>query len=388
MSAGLRCTLCGAAPEDAGAWRCSCGGPFYLAFAGEAPLESVEPERAGLWRYRRALPPLPPGEIITLGEGMTPLVPARLEGRDLLLKCDFCNPTGSWKDRGWTVAVSHLRSRGVARVVEDSSGNAGASLAAYGARAGMEVTVFVPHDSPAMKRRQIEAYGAQVVRVEGGRDAVASACLEAAHDRFYAGHAWNPHFLAGPRTLAWELVEQMGGQAPAAVCVPVGQGGLLLGLAHGFADLVAAGSLDRAPRLVAVQSAAFAPLVEGWRRLAGTAPGPGAAPGAPELAAMVAAGPPAVRGGDTLADAIRTPRPVRYGEVLAALAASRGVAVAVEDDVISRAGHALGRAGFDAEPTSAAAAAGALLALAEGSLHAGDGPVVVVLTGHGLKGAA
>jgi threonine synthase len=251
----------------------------------------------------------------------------------------------------------------------------------------MRVTIFVPHDSPAMKRRQIEAYGARVVPVTGGREAVAAACMEAGKETFYAGHAWNPHFLTGPRTLAWELVEQCGGQGPAAVCVPVGQGGLLLGLAHGFADLVAAGSLEVAPRLVGVQSAAYAPVVAGLRQLAARSGAmAGAQPASPPAGAWNAT-PPPVRGGATLADAIRTPKPVRYGEVLAALAAGGGLAVAVEDDAIIRAARALGRAGLYAEPTSAAAAAGALQALGDGSL-ADDGPVVVVLTGHGLKSAA
>jgi threonine synthase len=330
----------------------------------------MEPLRPGLWRYRPALPPLPPESLISLGEGMTPLVAARIGGLPLLLKCDYCNPTGSWKDRGWAVALSHLKRLGVAAVVEDSSGNAGASLAAYGARARIRVTVYVPDDSPGMKRRQIEAHGARVVEVSGGRDAAAAACLDAAREVFYAGHAWNPWFLTGSRTLAWEIVEQCGGKAPDVIFLPVGQGGLLLGLAHGFSAQVAAGILRRPPRLVATQAAACAPIVAGL--------GGGHAE------------PPPVAASPTLADAIRTPRPVRYREVVAAIRATDGDAIAVEEDEIQRAWKALGRNGFFVEPTSAVAAAGALrwlAAAADVSVPTGvsSPTALVVLTGHGLK---
>ena len=334
------------------------------------PPAGLEPQRPGLWRYRPALPIPASTGIVSLGEGMTPLVGARIDGHPVLLKCDFCNPTGSWKDRGWTVAVSRLKEAGITAVIEDSSGNAGASLAAYGARSGIQVTVFVPDDTPRMKRRQIEAHGAGVIQVGGGREAVAAACMEAARETWYAGHAWNPWFLTGPRTLAWEIVEQCRGKAPDTVCVPVGQGGLLLGVSEGFAALVEAGVLPRSPRLVAAQATACAPVVHGFLE------------GAPE--------PPEVEPAPTLADAIRTPRPVRYREILQAIQASGGTAVAVEEEEIRHAWQALGRAGFFVEPTSAVAMAGALRRLqgapgAGTSSAPGSGTMVVVLTGSGLK---
>jgi threonine synthase len=359
----LICTACRRQEAaDSKDWRCSCGGAWQLRAAADiAPKR--DPAGSGLWRWHISLPEIPKAARISLGEGETPLVAATLDGEDLLFKCDYCNPTGSWKDRGWAVAISHLKAVGVDHVYEDSSGNAGASIAAYGARAGMQVSVFVPDDSPGAKRLQIAAYGAQVVPVAGGRDAVAAACLAASTDGFYAGHAWNPWFLWGPRTLAWELLADLDGNLPDAVAVPVGQGGLLLGLAAGFAALHAAGQISTVPRLVAAQAAACAPVVIGWDA------------GEAQL--------PPVQVSPTLADAIRTPHPVRYAEILAALRATRGTAIAVSEEEISSAHRQLAHAGMLVEPTSAVAAAAALRYRRS---HDGRGAqVAAVLTGSGLK---
>lgn len=363
-SVRLVCTRCAKLhPLDAPLWRCPCGGPLLAEVLSPPPTLEAGAGRVGLWRYRGSLPILSSEAIVSLGEGMTPLVPAQMAGHDFMLKCDYCNPTGSWKDRGWSVAVSRLKELGIDAVVEDSSGNSGASLAAYGARAGIRVTVFVPHDCPPTKQKQIRAHGARVIAIPGGRDAVTAACMEAARTTFYAGHAWNPWFLTGPRTLAWEITEQIG-KAPAAVFMPLGQGGLLLGLFHGFSALAESGQIPALPRLVPVQAAACAPVVAGWSEGRAT--------------------PPPVTPGRTMADAIRTPHPVRYPDVIEAIRKSRGDAVAVQEDEIRQALHMLGRAGFFVEPTSAAAAAGALKWLPRVPV---DGPVVIILTGHGLKAA-
>ncbi|TDI34034.1 MAG: pyridoxal-phosphate dependent enzyme [Acidobacteria bacterium] len=362
----LMCNRCGRQEAAAStlAWRCPCGGPWHLQL--QVPPPDSIPGQRGLWRWRRSLPGVPEAAIVSLGEGDTPLVPTRLDGRQFLMKCDFCNPTGSWKDRGWTLAVSHLKAMGISHLYEDSSGNAGASLAAYGGRAGMKVSVFVPADIPSPKRRQIAAYGGEVIPISGGRDAVAAACVEAARDGFYAGHAWNPWFRWGPCTLAWEIVEDLDGRIPDAVVMPVGQGGILLGLFHGFNALHGAGRISGLPRLVAAQAAACAPVVRGWLTQADQVP--------------------PVEVGPTLADAIRTPRPVRYGEILEALRSTNGTALAISEEEIATAHAMLARSGLLVEPTSAVAAAAALRYGREAQ-H-GDETVVVILTGLGLKALA
>ncbi|MFQ5767390.1 MAG: pyridoxal-phosphate dependent enzyme [Acidobacteriota bacterium] len=366
MSAPLLvCALCRQQEEAATSrWRCRCGGPFEVVFRRRPEKDQDHEKFQGLWRYRSALPVQHRENIVTLGEGMTPLVPGRLLGHEVLLKTEFTNPTGSYKDRGWTVAVSHLKEIGIRDVVEDSSGNAGASLAAYGARAGIHVRIFVPADAPAQKKAQILAHGAQLESVAGGREAVAAACRRAAAQSFYAGHAWNPWFLEGTRTLAWELAEQTAPTPPAAVVMPVGQGGILLGLHRGFTDLMEADQMAARPALVAVQAAACAPLVQG-----------------------VAAGssePPPLTPRPSVADGIRTPRPVRYRQLLALLEKNKDQALAVTEEEILAARRILAAQGFYVEPTSAVAAAGAGKWLAERK-DPPAGPVVIILTGHGLK---
>ncbi len=203
-----------------------------------------------------------------------------------------------------------------------------------------------------------------MVGIAGGRNAVAAACIrDAAAAGFYAGHAWNPWFHWGPRTLAWELLEDLGGAPPDAVVMPVGQGGILMGLVDGFAALQADGRIDAMPRMVAAQAEACAPVVRGWQQQAESAPAINVLP--------------------TQADAIRTPEPVRYGQTQQALRRSHGVAIAVSEEEISASHRLLARSGLLVEPTSAVAAAAALRYRRSAQ---GEGQkVVVVLTGFGLK---
>ncbi len=191
----LRCSNCGRGyPARGLPYRCpTCGGVYDL----DEPLRYLPPEtpvlRRGLGRYRASLPLPPDAPFYSLGEGGTPLVPIRLDGRRVYFKCEHLNPAGSFKDRGTAVLVSGLRAVGVEQAVEDSSGNAGASFAAYAARAGIRATVFVPDSASAIKRRQIESYGANLVRILGARSKVAEMVREAAaHGEVYASHAWRP----------------------------------------------------------------------------------------------------------------------------------------------------------------------------------------------------
>jgi threonine synthase len=297
---------------------------------------------------------------ITLGEGNTPLIAGAVDGRQVHFKCEYLNPTGSFKDRGSSVLVSLLAAAGVRRAVEDSSGNAGASFAAYAARAGIQARILVPDRASPRKLAQISAYGAELVRVPGPRSAVAEAARrEAAGGVVYASHVWLPFGLAGFALAAFEIVEQLG-EAPRALVLPAGHGTLLLGLARGFDALKAAGAIERVPKMIAAQAAACAPL---WA----------AHQGGGEALSWV-------QEGETRAEGIRILQPLRGDAVLRAIESSGGTIVAVDEPSIARGETELARRGFFVEPTSAV-----VWAALESTLRGMADPVVAILTGSGLK---
>ena len=352
-------------PDDALVWRCRCGS--HLEWQQERRRwgrGDVDSGDGSLWRYEVALPVPKSERRAFLGEGWTPLIEAPEQG--LLLKLDFLFPTGSFKDRGSTVLMNRLAALGVERAVEDSSGNAGASIAAYGAAAGIACEVYVPASASGAKLAQIAAYGAKVVAVPGSRQDVTEAALLRAETLFYASHNWHPLFLEGTRTLGFELWEQLGFRPPDAVITPVGAGSTLLGCWRAFGELAAASKAPR-PRLYAAQAAACAPL-------------------APALA-LGEEVPSGVEPGETRAEGIKIGRPLRGRELLVALRESGGGARMVREDEITAAQERLGRHGVFVEPTGAVAYAAALGLRAEGLLGSGE-RAVVVLTGSGLKSAA
>jgi threonine synthase len=353
------CPRCGATPAaEPRTWRCpACGAPLELpamALDGDAALRGD-----GLWRY---LPWLPVERPLRLGEPTTPLVALRWGDRELQLKLESAQPSGSFKDRGAAVLTAWLAGHGVRRVVEDSSGNAGAALAAYAARAGIACDIYVPADLSPAKLVQIEAYGARPIRVAGPRAKATEAVIEAVgRAAVYASHTYSPLYPAGTRTFAFELWEQLGRRVPDALVLPVGGGSLLLGAARGFDELRAAGLADRVPRLVCVQAAASAPVVAAFER------------GAADVTAAAAR--------PTVAEGIRNADPPRGARMLEVIRASGGTAVAVEEEAILAARDRAARAGVLVETTAAAS-----LAALESHAVAGE-TVVVAVTGHGLKTA-
>ncbi|MGD1992403.1 MAG: pyridoxal-phosphate dependent enzyme [Anaerolineae bacterium] len=368
----LICARCEATyPFDPLAFRCECGGPLRLEGAPTLNLDRVNSNDGTLWRYRHALP-LPEGATpVTLGEGGTPLVTAEWAGMTVRLKCESLNPTGSFKDRGTTLLVTALREAGVDHVVEDSSGNAGASLAAYAARAGIMATVYVPAHASPVKQAQIAAYGAEVVSVPGPRTEAARAVLAAAEaGAAYASHVYHPLIHHGMKTLAFEICEQLATplsardllllHTPDAVVVPLGHGSLLLGLALGYQELLEAGCIDRLPRLFGIQAAPCAPLAAAWAEAAAVAE--------------------PVEEGETVAEGACIAEPVRDWEILAAVRRTKGAILSVPDEETIYAQRRLAHQGFYVEPTSALALAG--LDHLRDQL---DGTVVVVLTGSGFK---
>ncbi len=195
-----------------------------------------------VWRYASALL-VDSAHAVTMGEGWTPLLERDWQGTRVACKLEFMMPTGSFKDRGMTVMVSYLKSRGIDHVLEDSSGNAGASLSAYAAAAGMRCRILVPETASYPKIAQIAACGAEVVTVKGSRQDVADAALRYSKHIFYASHNWQPFFAEGTKTLAYELWEQLGFRAPDNVVVPLGYGSNVLGCERGFSELKRNGAI-------------------------------------------------------------------------------------------------------------------------------------------------
>jgi threonine synthase len=305
-------------------------------------------------------------ERITLGEGWTPLLPDQWEGIPLYWKLDALMPTGSYKDRGVSVMVNWLVGLGAMRVVDDSSGNAGASLACYAARAKLEACIYVPESAAEPKKAQIAIYGAELVEVPGPRDAAAKAAAAASRmvkSIRYASHAWHPAFLLGQMTTAWEIWEQLGGRVPDWYVAPVGHGGSLLGTWRGFQHLHNSGVTTKLPRLLGVQAEPYTPLYEAFHG------------GLDRIA-------PSPRIEHISADGIAISTPVRSTALLAALRSSRGSVVAVNEEEVQSYHHRLAQRGLFVEPTSATVS----IALDKASaLFRPDDVIVAVLTGHGLK---
>jgi len=353
-------------PLDEARWRSDSGHYLNLASGPGLTRRDIEPSRRSVWRYARALT-VGVEHAVSLGEGWTPLVDGRWHDTPVRYKLEFMMPTGSFKDRGMTVMVSYLKSRGITAVLEDSSGNAGASLSAYAAAAGLACRILVPETASYPKIAQIAACGADVVTIKGSRQDVAEAALRQSAEIFYASHNWQPFFVEGTKTLAYELWEQAGFRAPDNVVVPLGYGSNVLGAERGFDELVRGGEIARRPRLFGVQAARCAPYAAAFRA------------GVEHLVASEIA--------PTVAEGIATAKPTRVVDVLRAVRDTGGSIVAVEEAEIVPALRDLARRGLYVEPTSAVAAAGLSRLLAAGVIRPPE-YTVLVLTGSGLKASS
>lgn len=362
------CPACGATRTiETPLWRCpACKSHLNLTDGPGLTPDEIDKDVASLWRYAAALR-VPRRSAVSLGEGLTPLIRKSWDGRAVHFKLDFMAPTGSFKDRGTTVLMSYLKQRSVAAILEDSSGNAGASMAAYTASAGMGCRILVPADAPAGKLVQMRAAGAEVVPIAGSRQDVSDVALAEAETLFYASHNWQPFFLEGTKTAAYEIWEQLGFRAPDNVIVPAGGGSNVIGCHIGFRELLARGRIDRLPRIYAVQAAACAPVCAAFD--AGT-----------EDYIETPVTPSA-------ADGIAIAKPVRLREMLAAVRDTNGACVAVEEDEIVAALKGLVRMGLFVEPTSATVAAALTRLIANGTLGK-DETTALILTGSGLKATA
>jgi len=310
--------------------------------------------------------------VVSLGEGLTPLLHPVVYGdaiglRGLHLKLDSLNPTGSFKDRGTTVSVSKLKEWGVDRALDDSSGNAGSSLAAYCAAAGIGCRLYVPSAASSQKIRQAEAYGAEIIRVPGSRSDVERSARKAWKNGkiYYASHALSPYFIDGTKTVAFEIADELGKNLPDHMVFTVGGGSLLLGAWKGFRELLEVGLIDRIPKLHCIQSESCMPVVVAFRK------GMSRVKKVPER--------------ETVAAGIRISKPARGDEILEVIRRTGGSAEAVADsEILNQQRLMATKSGIFAEPTSCAALAGLVRLREKGKIEADDAAVVPI-TGSGFK---
>ena len=323
----------------------------------------IDTTTRSLWRYRTAFP-FQIDNPITLGEGCTPLIPRTIAGVQVLLKCEWFNPTSSFKDRGASVMLSLLRAQGIDHVLEDSSGNGGAAISAYAAAGGMAATIMAPASTSAAKTVQMRAHGAAVELIPGTRQDTADAAVVRSESIFYASHNWHPFFLHGTKTLAYELWEDLGFRAPDNVITPCGAGSNVLGCEIGFSELFRRGQINTLPRIFAAQPANCAPIAAAF--MAGS-----------DKPVPTTISP-------TMAEGTAIAQPIRLREVLGTLRETRGGAVTLTEAEIARATLDLARMGIYVEPTSAQAAAAFAKLLETGTITPGQ-TTVLVMTGSGLK---
>jgi threonine synthase len=375
---GFECARCRAPAAESGPLGVSpcCSRPLFARYdparaRGLLPRPGA-PGRRGVWRYAAVLP-LPRGaRPVSLGEGGTPLLGIPRFGRRcgaarLHLKVEAANPTGSFKDRGMTVAVTLAVAWGLEAIVLPTAGNAGASAAAYAARAGITASIHSPRSAPREILTEIRMRGAQLTLHEGSIADAGRAAREEARDcgRHDVATFREPGRVEGKKTMAYELREDLG-RLPDAIVYPCGGGTGIVAMARAFEEMAAVGWTDGVrPRLYAVQSERCAPIVRAFQA------------GLDEAAA--------VEPGETIAAGLRVPSPFAHREILAALRATGGGALAVSDDEIRDAARALATGeGLLPCPEGAAALAGTRRLLESGQLAAAE-TIVVFETASGLK---
>jgi threonine synthase len=384
----VRCADCGTVLGDATAQStcASCGGLLAVEHAPHVSGSALRTlfdgraaqigrtvsalERSGVWRFRELVLNAAPDDIVSHPEGNTPIISRAAIGRHagvdaLLIKHEGHNPTGSFKDRGMTVALTQARRIGARAVACASTGNTSASLSAYAAQAGIPSFVFVPEGRIASgKLAQTLAYGARTLRIRGDFDDCLRLAREASERLgVYLVNSVNAFRIEGQKTIVFELLQQLGWQAPDWIALPAGNLGNTSAFGKALVEAHRFGLIDRIPRLLAVQASGAAPFAQGF---------------AEHFATRVR-----VRA-ETRATAIRIGDPASWDRAVRAIEATNGVVESVTDDEIFAAKAVIDRCGVGCEPASAASVAG-VRALAARGLIRRDERVVAVLTGHLLK---
>jgi len=363
MEYNIECSACPQSSPNPLTFKCpSCGKPLDVQLHLDFEANKIQRKDYSVWRYAKFFPYVKEKEIKTLGEGWTPLVKF---SDNIYFKLENLNPTGSFKDRGSTVVISALHKlikEAEGYLSEDSSGNAGASIAAYAASAGLRTKIYVPKNVSGPKLNQIRFYGAEVVQVSGSRSRVAEEAQKTERGEFYAGHILHPLFRDGIRSLAYELAEQFRGRVPERIYLPVSAGTLLLGVIKGFKHLVESNVIEVMPKIVACQTRQVSPLYHRFKKLSYSPP------------AKIT----------SIADALVSVNPPLLDLMVKQLREAKGDAVMVEEDEILNAFRELAGKGFFVEPSSAVAY-GAHKKQLQNKEISKDETAVIILTGMGLK---
>ena len=336
MTLNYVCTRCGKkTPVTTHAPCCECGGLFELDYTSPAWDEKlIDRDEWSQFRYRAfmAMDDDTTWRSVTMGEGMTPII--RFD-ENVLFKMDYTMPTLSFKDRGAATLIAHCKAVGVTDCVQDSSGNAGNSVAAYSARAGIGCEIFVPEGTSPKKITMIQAHGAKVNVVPGTRDHCADVCRAKVKNEgvFYANHVYNPFFYEGMKAYIYETFEQLH-RIPANIVVPVGNGTLFIGVVKALEHLLASGAIEKFPNIIALQSELCDPLylarLRSERHPAEVTPQP------------------------TIAEGIAIGKPMRGDEILDMVYRHDIKVVTAPEDKILEARQAIARRGIYCEHTTAA----------------------------------
>lgn len=352
-----------------------CAQPFLVRYAHLPASPETLLDRWDMWRYAAWMPLAPDESPVTLGEGATPLIPAESMARALgvrtfWIKEEGLNPTGSFKARGMSAAVTRAKAFGVPGVVVPTAGNAGAALAAYGAAATLPVRVYAPVETPAPILSTIRAFGAELITVNGHIGDAGKAAREfaAQHGWFDASTLREPYRIEGKKTMGLEVVEQLGWRFPDAIIYPTGGGTGLIGMWKAFQELVAAGWIEeglRLPRMISAQASGCAPIVRAFHAGVDRAE--------------------SWRDPQTHASGLRVPSPLGDRLILTALRDSGGDAEAADEDEIREATLEITRqTGIDASPEGGCALAVCRRLLEAGRLNK-DGEIVLFNTGAGAS---
>ena len=334
----------------------NCGSPLKIEWERTSSSFKIDEDIDGIFKFRRFYPPNLP--VTSLGEGNTPII--RSGEGNLYFKLEYLNPSGSFKDRGSALAISLVKKYGFKEVNEDSSGNAGSSIALYSTAFGVRANIYMPRDAPENKKNLVKIMGGRLKIEENREKANVAAVKDSINKKiYYIGHVYNPFFMIGLKSISYEIyLENL---SPEDIFIPVGSGGLYLGIYYGYKDLLDMGLTDTMPRLHSVEAPGYERI---YKKIYGKEMYPG--------------------GKTELADGLRVSGPPRIVEILKALRDTEGESLVVSEEEIREATRILIKKGLFIEPTSATAYAAYEKAVINKLVDRRD-KVLIPLTGSGFK---